>query len=519
MSTGQEAFQKAKQELTDQLENKLSVSVYPESFLADSENLYCLARTPGGKRLFASGPEGSSPPLPDTERIINSGGDNPIIFEHPLSRQNARQIRKLFPFLSPVVLGLDSSAGFGDRLGLATPGHARALMNCPGGAEFFRPVFAQQSTRENLRTGRSSSEVIDDAMWGVVQSGWKGGYGADADHLKTKAEITECYNNGYTFFTIDPGDHVKNISAGSGSSLLQKGLDELPWEVLETSWPDLRTRFVEKNFTLGEMKVRFSSDALAVAAVKYGSAVAHTASMYRHLLEVSGGNTGSFELEVSVDETDSPTSIEEHVYIASELRRLGVAWNSLAPRFPGRFEKGVDYQAEEADTIENSLNVLKGSFLAHAAAAKEFGPYKLSLHSGSDKFLAYPLLAHAAGALVHVKTAGTSYLEALRVAAAEAPDFFRRIHQFAISRYPEDKTSYHVSACLEQASDTLKLDDGELVQVFDSLHDRQIMHVTFGSVLNEPEMKQELMRILDQKEEQYYDFLDIHFRKHLEPFL
>ncbi len=519
MSIGQEAYQKAARELTGLLENNLNVSVYPESFLAENENLYCLARTQAGKKLFTASPDADSPALPDKGKKISGSGDKPVIFEYPLSRQNASQMRKLFPLLSPAVIGLDSSAGFGDRLGLATPGHARALMNCPGGAEFFRPVFAQQSTRENLRTGRSSSEVIDDAMWGVMQSGWRAGYGADADHLKTKAEISECYKNGYTFFTIDPGDHVKNITASSGGSFLQGELDSLPWELLETSWADLSARFSGKTFTLGEMKVTLSSEALAVAAVKYGSAIAHTVSMYRHLLEISGGNSDSFELEVSVDETDSPTSIEEHIYIASELKRLGVAWNSLAPRFPGRFEKGVDYQAEESDTIENSLNVLKESFLAHAEAAREFGPYKLSLHSGSDKFLAYPLLSHAAGSLVHLKTAGTSYLEALRVAAAKAPEFFRRIHQFALSRYSEDKASYHVSACLDQASDTLKMNDRELVQVFDSLHDRQILHVTFGSVLNEPEMKKELMLILERWEEKYYDFLDIHFRKHLEPFL
>ena len=519
MSIGLETFHRAKQELADILEKKLNVSVYTESFLADNDHLFCLARTPSGTKIFSASPDENGPALSDPGNRIISTWEYPVVFEYPLSPKNASQLRKLFSFLSPTVIGLDSSAGFGDRLGCATPGHIRAIMNSKGGAEFFRPVFAQQSTRENLRTGRSSAEVIDDAMWGVMQSGWKGGYGADADHLKTTGEISECYKNGYTFFTIDPGDHVKNINAGSDSALLQEGLDSLPWEQLETSWADLCARFLDKTFSFEETSVTFNQEILAVAAVKYGSAVAHTVSMYRHLLEISDGNKESFELEVSVDETDSPTSVEEHVYVASELRRLGVVWNSLAPRFPGRFEKGVDYQAEETDTIENSLNVLKKSFIEHAAVARVLGPYKLSLHSGSDKFLAYPLLADAARSLVHVKTAGTSYLEALKVAAVKAPDFFRKIHQYSLSRYSEDKASYHVSACLDQASDTLKMENSELTRIFDSIHDRQILHVTFGSVLNEPVIKKELMQVLDCWEEQYYDFLDIHFRKHLEPFL
>jgi tagaturonate epimerase len=78
--------------------------------------------------------------------------------------------------------------------------------------------------------------------------------------------------------------------------------------------------------------------------VKYGGAIAHVAAMYRHL----ESKRVPFELEVSVDETDTPTSHAEHVDVASELRRLGVRWVSLAPRFMGRFEKGVDYIGDVA---------------------------------------------------------------------------------------------------------------------------------------------------------------------------
>jgi hypothetical protein len=95
---------------------------------------------------------------------------------------------------------------------------------------------------------------------------------------------------------------------------------------------------------------------------------------------------------VSVDETENPTSVAEHIYIAGELGRLGVRWVSLAPRFVGEFEKGVDYIGD--------IELFEKEFARHAAVAKRLGPYKLSLHSGSDKFSIYPITARLKSWLV-----------------------------------------------------------------------------------------------------------------------
>ena len=91
--------------------------------------------------------------------------------------------------------------------------------------------------------------------------------------------------------------------------------------------------------------------------------------MYSHLSQAAGARP--FEMEVSVDETDQPTSPIEHVYIVSELKRLGVKWVSLAPRYVGRFEKGVDYIGD--------LAAFETDFAGHAAIARHFGPYKSQL--------------------------------------------------------------------------------------------------------------------------------------------
>ena len=181
------------------------------------------------------------------------------------------------------------------------------------------------------------------------------------------------------------------------------------------------------------------------------------------------------ELEISIDETEQPTTHHEHVYIVHELQHLGVQWVSLAPRYIGRFEKGVDYIGDPLK-FERDL-------AGHAAIARHFGSYKLSLHSGSDKFSIYPALSRQTQGLVHIKTAGTSYLEALRTIAALDTNFIKEIYTFARQHYESDKSSYHVSAKLSRAplSESVANWAG-LLEQFDA---REILHVTFGSVLQD----------------------------------
>ncbi len=152
------------------------------------------------------------------------------------------------------------------------------------------------------------------------------------------------------------------------------------------------------------------------------------------------------------------------------------------------------------------------------AVAKTFGPYKLSLHSGSDKFSVYPIASRLAGELVHLKTAGTSYLEALRAIAQVNPKLFREISAFARERYPIDRASYHVSAEVDKALEAGRLSDGELMTLLDDFHAREILHVTFGSVLNHPDFRMPFFAALRGDEDVYYQALEAHFGKHFAPF-
>jgi hypothetical protein len=368
------------------------------------------------------------------------------------------------------------------------------------------PIFAQQSVRENDRTGRTPQQVMDDATWGLFQEGWRDPWGSDADHLKTPDDVDAFVAAGYTLFTIDPGDHVDNEAHTATLDVLRDRVHGLDWATLEDTAGGLHERYLDHRFEVEGLALTFDQIALARAAAKYGRAIAHTVRMYRHLVRRVGER--GFELEVSVDETQTPTSPEEHFFVASELRRLGVHWVSLAPRYVGRFEKGVDYIGDLAE-FESEL-------VAHAAIARALGPYKLSIHSGSDKFSIYPIVARLTGGLVHLKTAGTSYLEALRAVAQAAPILFREILAFARECYDADRAAYVVSGRLDRVPAPDAVDDAGLPGLLDQFDARQVLHVTFGSVMER--FGDRLTTALCEREEVYYAALKSHFERHLSPF-
>jgi hypothetical protein len=473
--------------------------------------VYALTQPEGGRPCLAVvAPAGS--PLLDGFVGERHDGAGTIALLGPLSSANAAALRARLEWLRPTVQGLRTTIGLGDRLGLATPGHLRAV-RAAGGR--LAPLPAQQSIREMTRAGRTPQQVLDDAMWGVFAEGWQRGFGADADHLKTAADIDSCLAAGYTFYTFDPGEHVENGVETASPSMLHERFEALPWDHLEDTATALSARYVGAPITCEDHVIDLDEVALQRAAVKYGRAVAHVAVMYRHLAQVGAGR--DWEVEVSVDETEAPTTHAEHYYFASELRRLGVRWVSLAPRYIGRFEKGVDYIGD--------VTAFEADIAVHAAIARVLGPYKLSLHSGSDKFSIYePAVRHTCG-MVHLKTAGTSYLEALRTVGTLAPDLLRAIYVFARERYETDRASYHVSARLDRAPAPASLSDHDLPALVEQFDAREILHVTFGSVLTEQTTSGErcfyddLMGVLRAHPDAYADDLERHFLRHLRPFV
>jgi hypothetical protein len=408
--------------------------------------------------------------------------------------------------LKAVPLGLVPSFGYGDRLGLATPGHLAA--NSGTG---FAPIFAQQSIREMARTERTPEEVMAAARDALAAAKFSGPWGADADHLKTQEDVQRTAAAGFCFFTIDPSEHVENGADTMDQSALESSVVKQNAEGIYGS-KSAEALYLDKTYSVGGKDLVFDRESLLRAAVKYGRAVAHCEKMAAYIDAANSDRL--YEIEVSVDETDSPTSALEHLFFALELRRRGITVVSLAPRFIGEFEKGIDYKGD--------LKAFEASLKVHVAIAREFGPYKISIHSGSDKFSIYPIIGRVCDNLLHVKTAGTSYLEALRVVARVNRPIFREIINYSGGRFSEDKATYHISVTDADVPNLLKTSDDQLETVFlNEDKGRQVLHVTFGSVLTKGlaasgnPFKAAIMEILQGHPDLHAEVLESHLGKHL----
>jgi hypothetical protein len=159
------------------------------------------------------------------------------------------------------------------------------------------------------------------------------------------------------------------------------------------------------------------------------------------------------------------------------------------------------------------------------AIAEQFGPYKISVHSGSDKLRIYPSFGRICRDRFHVKTAGTSYLEGLRVVCRVEAEFFRSIVGFARGRFETDRASYHISANLDHVPEPEILGDAELEDVYlNQNQGRQILHVTFGSVLTDKtdhgyRFREKIRMVLRQNEQLHEEVLRLHLGKHVQMLL
>ena len=475
----------------------LNDGAYPESQVSYEGATYWLERSAdGAKRLVVVADDESAFRgfAGTTER---TNGQVRLVAD--TTPENAQALRSALPWLTPSRFGLHTSVGFGDRLGLATPGHVRALKTVGGP---INPVFAQQSIREMGRCHRTPRNVLDDATWGAFQAGWTTPVGGDADHLEQREDIDDTVAAGFVFYTLDPKAEVDPQAEHADAAVIHQKVEALDWPSLDSDLATFRKSYVGHRIDLEHEAIELDEESVVRAMAKYGPSLAHAMAMYRRLREKGI----DCEVEFAVDETDYPTKPAEHVVVVSELQRLGMDFVSFAPRFVGRFEKGVEYIGD--------LDELQRDFEIHADIARALGPYKLSLHSGSDKYSTYPLIAEATKGIVHLKTAGTSWAEALRVIAHNDPDLMREVLALALDSFEANRKSYHLS-CDPTKIPTDPTDD-QVAQLMDRVDSRQVLHVGYGAILEEfgPRMYQ----VWNNNEEEHYRIIADHFVKHLTPF-
>lgn len=350
----------------------------------------------------------------------------------PMTAANAAALRRTFPWTAPISLaGRRTTFGCGDRLGRATAGHLRAARRFQ-----VAPVLAQQSMRELTLTGRTFRTVLDDVTYLVFQSGYTAGFGADADHLKTLAHIEAALEAGMTMITLDLSEVMRPEAAGFDAARIDAEFDRLAPDVRQAVDSAYSGRaFPLRVDGLPAVDIGFAREEARRCAVMYTAALDFARDVYRFLCERRGA--GQFDLEISIDETTTPTLPAHHLFFIRELQRRQVEIVSMAPRFIGEFQKGIDYIGDIAE--------FRRQFTAHAVIAQTHGDYKISVHSGSDKFSIFPIVGEITRGRFHEKTAGTSWLEAVRLAAHHAPALYRTMHEIALRRLPDALKLYHIT--------------------------------------------------------------------------
>jgi tagaturonate epimerase len=285
------------------------------------------------------------------------------------------------------------SLGVGDRFARQAKAQLRAcIMAAQQGVEIV-PVW-NKSNREHLIVGSEPSSTRAAADAAVKELGWRKPYHVDADHIGLKT--VDRFLPHSDFYTIDVADW---IGKAAGPEAVKSFVERHAELVGKISIPEIKQPFQTTR-----------ADVERIAG-KYLSAVQEAGKIYRYIAQKKG--EGKFITEVSMDETDSPQTPPELLVILAALAGEGIPLQTIAPKFTGRFNKGVDYvgnvgQFEEE--FNNDLAVI-------AYAVKQYGlpdTLKLSVHSGSDKFSIYAPMRRALGrfnAGLHIKTAGTTWLE------------------------------------------------------------------------------------------------------------
>jgi hypothetical protein len=314
------------------------------------------------------------------------------------------------------------SFGVGDRFNHEGEAQLSALISATAEGIEVTPVW-NKSNREHNIVHSEPSGTRQEADAAVKNLGWEGPYFVDADHINlTNVDrfIPFC-----DFFTLDVAMYIgnespvgeveafKNSCAGFGGKVVIPGIEE---------------------------PVVITEALLESVAGKYLAAIKEAGKIYRHIEEIKGA--GKFVTEVSMDEVETPQTPVDMFFILKMIADEKIPAQTIAPKFTGRFNKGVDYVGD----VEQFAKEFEQDVLVIDFAVKEFGlpeDLKLSVHSGSDKFTIYPIMARVIAKYdkgIHVKTAGTTWLEeviGLAISGDEGLEVAKEIYRNALSRKDE----------------------------------------------------------------------------------
>lgn len=314
------------------------------------------------------------------------------------------------------------SLGIGDRFSHQGVAQLRGVLKANKAGLDISPVW-NKSNREHIYVHSHPADVRKEADAAVAALGYTGKYFVDADHinLSTVAPFVETAD----FFTLDVAAFIGKESAEADVKAFVASCAKYMGQL---AIPGI------------DHPIEVTEELLVEIAGKFLAATQQASEIYSLLKEKKG--EGNFVTEVSMDEVETPQTPVDLFFILKMLADKGVPAQTIAPKFTGRFNKGVDYVGD----VDQFAKEFEEDVLVIDYAVKEFGlpeELKLSVHSGSDKFTIYPIMANIIKKYdkgLHVKTAGTTWLEeviGLAVAGGEALEAAKAIYTSALGRKDE----------------------------------------------------------------------------------
>jgi tagaturonate epimerase len=285
------------------------------------------------------------------------------------------------------------SFGMGDRFAQQAKAQLRACLQARAQGVDVTPVW-NKSYREHTIVGSQPASVLAAARAAIDELDWHKPFHIDADHIRL--DIVDQFIESSDFYTLDVADW---IGQPAGAQEVQAFINRHPELIGRLEIPGIAEPFTTTRTEIEQV------------AGKYLKAVQEAGRIYQHIAAVKGA--GNFIAEVSMDETDSPQTPPELLVILAAIADEQIPAQTIAPKFTGRFNKGVDYVGDVAQFEKEFGDDI--AVIAYAVSRYDLpANLKLSVHSGSDKFSIYEPIRRAlarTGAGLHVKTAGTTWLE------------------------------------------------------------------------------------------------------------
>ncbi|MDP6491238.1 MAG: tagaturonate epimerase family protein [Kiritimatiellia bacterium] len=384
--------------------------------------------------------------------------------------------------------------GVGDRFGRQGEAQLSAMIAARKDGIEVCPVW-NKSFREHAIIHTEPPSVRAEAVAAVAALGWDAPYFVDADHINLNT--VDGFIASSDFFTLDVADAI-GTSADSGD------VDAFLARHRELCAP-VAIEGIGAPVTLSEERAR-------AIAEKYLFAVQEAGRIHQRVVDARGA--GTFVTEVSMDETPEPQTPDELLVILAAIADEGIPAQTIAPRFSGRFNKGVDYVGE-VPAFEREF---RADLAVVAHAVKAYGlpqTLKLSVHSGSDKFSIYPCIARAiqaAGTGLHLKTAGTTWLEeliGLAEAGGEGLAIARETYRSALGRFDELCTPYADVIDIDPA----KLPEPDAVDAWDGPRFAEAMRHDPSCPHYNPDLRQLLhvgYKVAAEMGSRYLDALEVH---------